>query len=136
MNTLYKTPLIWVDTNQKLMDMIGDLKNHQSIGIDTESDSLYVYKEKVCLIQISTPDRDYLVDPLNINDLSPLNQILSDSKTEKIFHAAEYDLICLKRDYEFEINNIFDTMIASRILGKKSIGLSALLETYFPDQCK
>ena len=131
MNTHYRTPLVWVDTNQKLMDMIGDLKNHQSIGVDTESDSLYVYKEKVCLIQISTPDRDYLIDPLNINDLFPLNAIFKQPNIEKIFHAAEYDIICLKRDYDFEINNIFDTMIASRILGKKAIGLSALLETYF-----
>lgn len=131
MNTYYKTPLVWVDTNQKLMDMIYDLKNHQSIGVDTESDSLYVYKEKVCLIQISTTDKDYLVDPLKIQDLSPLNEIFKDDQIEKIFHAAEYDLICLKRDYDFEVNHIFDTMIASRILGKKAIGLSALLETYF-----
>ncbi len=131
MSIHYKTPLIWVDTNQKLMAMIADLKHHQSIGVDTESDSLYVYQEKVCLIQISTPDNDYLVDPLSIPDLSPLNQIFENEGIEKIFHAAEYDLICLKRDYGFEVNSIFDTMIASRILGKKAIGLSALLETYF-----
>jgi ribonuclease D len=50
---------------------------------------------------------------------------------EKIFHAAEYDILCLKRDYQFEFLNIFDTMIASRILGLSEIGLGSLLQNRF-----
>lgn len=110
---------------------MDDLLSVKKIGVDTESDSLFVYKEKVCLIQISTDTNDYLIDPLNIEDLSPLGVVFENPNIEKIFHAAEYDLICLKRDFNFQINNVFDTMIASRILGKKLIGLSNLLESYF-----
>ena len=50
---------------------------------------------------------------------------------EKVFHAAEYDLICLKRDFGFEFNNLFDTMLAARILGKSGLGLGTMLEQEF-----
>ena len=49
----------------------------------------------------------------------------------KVFHAAEYDLICLFRDYGFQFDFLFDTMIAARILGYNKIGLGSLLEKYF-----
>ncbi len=101
------------------------------IGIDTESNSLFAYHEKVCLIQISTLQNDYIVDPLSLSDLSSLSDLFENKKIEKIFHAAEYDIMCLKRDFNFEFNNLFDTMIASRILGKKAYGLSNLLQEFF-----
>ena len=101
------------------------------LAIDTESNSLFAYRERVCLLQISTPDTDYLVDPLALTDLSALAPIFANRDQQKIFHAAEYDVICLKRDYKFEINNIFDTMIAARILGEPQVGLGSLLSTYF-----
>jgi ribonuclease D len=50
---------------------------------------------------------------------------------EKIFHAAEYDLICLKRDFGFSFANLFDTMVAARLLGRKEVGLGAILESEF-----
>jgi len=50
---------------------------------------------------------------------------------QKVFHAAEYDLICLRRDYGFEFANLFDTMIAAGILGREALGLNALLEAEF-----
>jgi ribonuclease D len=82
-----------------------------------------VYQEQVCLIQFSTGDTDYLVDPLALTDLTPLSPIFADPKIEKIFHAAEYDIICLKRDFGYKFANIFDTMVASRVLGKQAVGL-------------
>lgn len=48
-----------------------------------------------------------------------------------MFHAAEYDLICLKRDFEFKFVNLFDTMLAARILGREAFGLGALLNEEF-----
>ncbi len=101
------------------------------VAVDTESNSLYAYQERVCLIQFSVPDADYLVDPISIPDLSPLAPVFSDPAVEKIFHAAEYDLICLQRDFDFQFSNIFDTMVAARILGWKKYGLSAILEEHF-----
>jgi len=124
-------PAILIETNRQLLDMISDLRDQSFIGVDTESNSLFEYQEKICLIQFSTNDKDYLVDTIKLKDISPLNEIFSSQEIEKIFHAAEYDLMCLKRDFHFEFKNIFDTMIASRILGFQSIGLQSLLKDYF-----
>lgn len=101
------------------------------VAVDTESNSLYAYQEQVCLIQFSTPNQDFLVDPLALRDLSPLAKVFRSPKVEKVFHAAEYDLICLKRDFGFDFANLFDTMITARILGRDGVGLGALLEKEF-----
>jgi ribonuclease D len=107
------------------------LRREPVIAVDTESNSLYAYQEQVCLIQFSTPGYDYLVDPLALLDLSSLGPVFSDPRIEKVFHAAEYDLICLRRDFGFEFANIFDTMIAACILGREQVGLGAILEAEF-----
>ena len=114
-----------------LNQMANQLANEPILAVDTESNSLYAYKEQVCLIQFSTPQDDFLVDPLVLDDLTPLGNIFSDPKIEKIFHAAEYDLITLKRDYKFKFENLFDTMIAARILGWEKIGLGSILKAEF-----
>jgi ribonuclease D len=104
------------------------------IAVDTESNSLYAYREQVCLIQFSTRERDYLVDPLALDDLSPLRDVFCNPGIEKVFHAAEYDLICLRRDFGFEFAHIFDTMVAGRILGRDEVGLGAMLLKEFDVQ--
>ena len=99
--------------------MVRDLQRHSLLAVDTESNSLYVYREQVCLLQFSTGETDYLVDALSSMDLSILGPVFADEGIEKVFHAAEYDVICLKRDFGFEFANIFDTMHAARILGQE-----------------
>lgn len=111
--------------------MLADLKKQTSIAVDTESNSLHAYQEKVCLIQISTPKTDYLLDPLALQDLSPLGEVFADPSIQKVFHAGDYDLATLKRDFGFEFANVFDTMLAATALAEPSIGLAALLEKYF-----
>jgi ribonuclease D len=114
-----------------LKRLAGELSAEKVVAVDTESNSLYAYREQVCLIQFSTSTADYLVDSLSLDDLSPLTSFFADSHIEKVFHAAEYDLLCMRRDFGFDFANIFDTMIAADILGRESIGLGALLETEF-----
>jgi len=102
------------------------------IAVDTESDSLYSYFEKVCLIQFSTRHADYVVDPLAFSkNVEPLRPIFADTNIGKVFHAAEYDILCMKRDYHFAFSNLFDTMIAARILGWKNVGLGNILQERF-----
>ncbi|MGH2628549.1 MAG: ribonuclease D, partial [Anaerolineales bacterium] len=101
------------------------------LALDTESNSLHSYRERVCLVQISVPQADYLLDPLALPDLKPLAPLLENPKIEKVFHAAEYDLLCLKRDFGFRVANLFDTHLASRTLGRKKTGLGDLLEQEF-----
>jgi len=124
-------PPIWVNREPAFRQMVEKLASFPSLSVDTESNSLHAYQEQVCLIQFSTADADYLVDPLALRDLSLLGPILANPQVEKIFHAAEYDLICLRRDFGFEFSNIFDTMVAARILGRPAVGLGSLLETEF-----
>ncbi len=121
----------FVDTPNELDLMIPDLMKEPVVAVDTESNSLYAYQERVCLIQFSTPNKDYLVDPLAVADLSDLGPLFSSPEIEKIFHAAEYDLIMLDHDFGFEINNLFDTMVAARILGWKAVGLGSILKDQF-----
>ncbi len=121
----------YIDTQSSLEKLCSHLKSETSIAVDTESDSLYSYHEKVCLIQFSTCTTDYLVDPLSGIDVSPLGDLFADPGIEKIFHAAEYDVICLRRDYGFKFTHLFDTMQAARILGFTKLGLSSLLQEYF-----
>jgi ribonuclease D len=108
-----------------------DLSAQSRIAVDTESNSLHAYREQVCLIQFSTPKRDYVVDPLELDDLNLLAPIFASPNIEKIFHAAEYDLVCLKRDFGFEFCSLFDTMQAARILGYKFVGLDNILSEKF-----
>jgi ribonuclease D len=129
MSTPNPVPLI--TTLPDLRKLAERLGREKLVSVDTESNSLHAYKEQVCLLQFSTAKEDALVDPLVLEDLSPLGSVFSDAKTEKIFHAAEYDLIVLQRDYGFTFNNLFDTMIAARILGRKKVGLGNLLEEEF-----
>lgn len=122
---------VWIATAQDLRALTKYIADEPVLAIDTESNSLFAYREHICLVQLSTPAADYLIDPLAIQDLSPLAPLFANPSQLKIFHAAEYDVICLKRDYGFEISNIFDTMIAARILGEPQVGLGPLLTTYF-----
>jgi ribonuclease D len=120
-----------ITTLPRLAMLLEELSVEPAIAVDTESNSLFAYQERVCLIQFSTPSADYLVDPLSGLDLSPLAHIFADPGIQKTFHAAEYDVMCLKRDFEFCFVNLFDTMWAARILGWPRVGLGDVLKETF-----
>ena len=131
MKTTSLPPPVWVSQPSELKNLVDELRTQPRAAVDTESNSLHAYREQVCLIQISTPQHDYLIDSVELTDLQALSPFFANPKTEKIFHAAEYDVICLHRDYGFRFNTLFDTVIAARILGHKVIGLGDLLAEYF-----
>lgn len=122
------SPPILVQSKSQLAELLDDLAHQRHIAVDTESNSLHAYRERVCLIQFSTPQTDYILDPFAFSDLASLGPILANPRIEKVFHALEYDLVCLRRDYGFTFSNLFDTMQAGRILGRKQAGLDRLLE--------
>jgi ribonuclease D len=131
-----------IATAPALEALIARLRREPQVAVDTESNSLYVYYERVCLIQVSTRQEDFIIDPLALSNssrplehsaaaLAPLGALMADPAVEKVFHAAEYDLLGLKRDFNFEVENLFDTMLAARILGWPQFGLGPILETHF-----
>jgi len=138
------TPLgapILVNNQASFAQMLSHLRTQTLLSLDTESNSLYRYYPKVCLIQLTAyvdphqPDPaatvDYLLDPLALKNISALGPLLNDPATEVIMHAAENDIIILQRDFGFQFNQLFDTQLAARILGWKQVGLAALLQEYF-----
>jgi ribonuclease D len=125
-------PPVLITQPKQLDAMLSQLMNAPAVGVDTESDSLFAYREKVCLVQFSIPEADYLVDPLAPGlRLEPLAKLFADPHIVKVFHAAEYDVMCLKRDADLQFRNLFDTMWAARILGWKQFGLAAILGEHF-----
>lgn len=125
------TPPQLIADAEGLARVVAALAEQPAVAVDTESNSMHAYRERVCLLQFSTPDADYIVDPLSAGDLGALAPLFASERQEKIFHAAEYDIVCLRRDYGFEFANIFDTMSAARTLGWPQVGLAAILETRF-----
>lgn len=124
-------PWVLIDRPDALAQMVEALRARRTIAVDTESNSFYAYHRRVCLIQISVPETDYIVDPLAGMDLSPLGEIFADSRIQKVFHAAEQDIAGLWEDFRFQVTNLFDTMRAARLLGWPRAGLADLLWEHF-----
>jgi ribonuclease D len=99
------------------------------IAFDTESNSFHVYRERICLLQISTRTESFIVDPLVV-DVGPLGRVMCDGR-EVVLHGADYDIRCLKREWGWVLPRLFDTMAAARRLGRPGLGLSALVESQF-----
>jgi ribonuclease D len=116
-----------IDTPAALLHAIQLWRTQPALAVDTESNSFFVYRERTCLVQVSTRDADWIVDPLAV-DLKPLGELLENTAIEKVFHAAEYDILSLKRDYGFVFHNLYDTLIAAKAVGRKKVGLGSLLE--------
>jgi ribonuclease D len=114
-----------------LRAILRDWQRERHLALDTETDSFYAYSPRVCLIQISCGRGDCILDTLTLEDLSPLAPLLSDPRIEKVLHAADNDLIGLSRDFGFVVHTIFDTAIASRLLGRRQLGLASILAEEF-----
>ncbi|MDW7644804.1 MAG: ribonuclease D [Desulfuromonadales bacterium] len=120
-----------ITTAPALAAFAQKLAGQSSIAVDLEADSMHSYREKVCLLQFTTEEETVLVDPLAVTDLAPLGPVLANPGIRKIFHAADYDIRCLYRDFSLEINGLFDTMIACQFLGEEKVGLADVLLKYF-----
>lgn len=120
----------WIDTPEALEQLVERLRAQPRFALDTESNSMHAYRERICLVQVSLPGLDALVDPLAV-DLRPLGPVLADPAIEKVMHGADYDILCFKREYEFAFAGLFDTMLAARVLGWPGHGLGTILHERF-----
>jgi ribonuclease D len=105
----------------------------RDLAVDTEGASFHRFVDRVYLLQLATRDRSLIVDPLTVSrdDLAPLGALLERRDVQVVFHDADYDLRLLKRDYGWQIRNVFDTRVSAQLLGLKAFGLAALVEKYF-----
>jgi len=118
-----------VSATDELESAVKAFQHQERIALDTEADSLHCYFDKLCLIQISIPGSNFLIDPLSGLSLAPLFDSL-EGKTV-VIHSADYDLRLLRRSGYSGPTTLFDTMIAARLCGSMEFGLAALLHQHF-----
>jgi len=121
----------FIESKTELNNICDDLLKEKVIGVDLEADSMYCFKEKICLMQIATAHKIFLIDPFNLKKISPFLRVLENNETIKVFHGADFDIRSLDRDYKAKVNNLFDTEIACRFLGVQERSLAALLKRNF-----
>jgi len=122
-------PFQMIASTSELEEAVKTFEPHPRIALDTEADSLHCYFDKLCLLQISVPGTNLLIDPLAEISLAPLFKAL-EGKTV-IIHSADYDLRLLRRCGYTGPTVLFDTMIAARLCGATEFGLAALLHQHF-----
>ena len=120
----------WVETEEELAKWCDRLSQCERIAVDTEANSMFAYFERICLVQVSIPGEDLLIDPFAV-DLAPLGEVFANPNIQKILHGADYDILSFKRSEGFVLNGLFDTMLAAKILGWERCGLAPLLAEHF-----
>ena len=121
----------WVNTADRLAELVGRLTGTAEIAVDTEGDSLHHYPARLSLVQLAAPGGGaWLVDPLAVEDLRPLGRVFGDPRTTTVLHAGDNDLVDLKRRHGLSFARVFDTSVAARFLGAPALGLDVLLTTY------
>ncbi len=119
-----------VRSGSRLAEVVDHISRAPRVSVDIESNGFFRYHERVCLVQLSSGDSAFVVDPLAIEDFRSLGGLLGDPSVEKVFHAGDYDLRSFDRDWGFRVNNIFDTSIAASLIGSQQLGLQAVVEEY------
>ena len=117
-----------VSTAPRLAEVVDGLSRAPRVAVDLESNGFFRYHERVCLVQLAASDTAFLVDPLAIDDMGPLGVLLEDQTVEKVFHAADYDIRSLDRDWGFRVAGLFDTGIAAAFVGSSQLGLQSVVE--------
>lgn len=121
-------PFDYVDKPTPLARLTARIRKAKRVALDTEADSLFHYFEKVCLIQLSINDSNFIVDPLAEDlDLEAFLKALASKPL--LIHGADYDLRMMRASFDFHPESqVFDTMLAAQLLGYDQLGLAALVE--------
>lgn len=118
----------WVADDGAMTRLVERLAGASVTALDTESNGMYAWRERVCLLQISLPGLDAVVDVLAVSP-APLQAWLADPRCLKILHAADNDIVTLRRDFGLGLCHVFDTMLAARALAWPQRGLADLLSS-------
>lgn len=121
----------WIDRQEPLDAAMERIGGEPTIAVDTEADSLHSYFDKVCLVQITAGEEDFIIDPLARVDLARFGAVLADPTIIKVLHGGDYDLRIMNRDFGFVVRNLVDTSICAQLLGYEAFGLAALLDRHF-----
>lgn len=121
----------WVDTEEKLLEMMKHLEGAEELAVDLEHHNYRSFQGFTCLMQLSTRDEDFVIDTLELRDkLWMLNEYFADPNIVKVLHGADSDIIWLQRDFGLYIVNLFDTYFPTKVLEFPHHGLAYLLKKY------
>ncbi|NNG15291.1 MAG: ribonuclease D [Gemmatimonadales bacterium] len=120
----------FVNSAAALRRLARAIRGASLLAVDTEAASFHRFKDRVYLLQVSTRERTAVIDPLAVEDLSPIGAMLADPKIEIVFHDADFDLRLLDRDFHFKVVNVFDTRIGAQFINEPAVGLAALLSKH------
>jgi ATP-dependent Lhr-like helicase len=102
-------PVQWIESHAELVVVCERLQLEEAVALDVET----TFTRTLCLVQLGTRERIYLLDALELSDLGPLGLLLGDPGVVKIIHNASFEKGVLRR-YGIEIANIVDTLTLSR----------------------
>lgn len=118
-----------IKSERDLESALDAIAGHPLLAVDTEAAGYHRYRDRVCLIQLSSRTETWVVDALAV-DIAALAPVLRDERTEIVLHDADYDLRLLARDHDLRVARLFDTKIAAQLLGESTIGLASLVERF------
>lgn len=121
----------WIDTAAGLGALAERLRAAPRVALDTEANSLHAYRERTCVVQVSTDRESAIVDPLALGSLAPLKEALDRADVEVVLHGGDYDISVLTREHDFVFRRVFDTGIAATLLGEPRVGLADLVFAHF-----
>ncbi|PIG88290.1 exosome component 3'-5' exonuclease [Aspergillus arachidicola] len=126
------TTATFVDTLEGVKEMLKELKSAKEIAIDLEHHDVHSYQGLVSLMQISTRDKDWVVDTLKPwrEELQMLNEVFADPSILKVFHGSSMDIIWLQRDLGLYVVGMFDTYHAACALNYPKRSLKFLLQKF------
>lgn len=118
-----------IENHENLRVLIERLRAHEWVALDTEFVRERTYYPQLCLIQLAGPHDLACIDPLALDDLTPLTDLLSDDNVTKVLHAAHQDMEILLQETGTVPAPIFDTQVAAALLGHPDqIGYARLVE--------
>ena len=119
-----------ITDDDRFRRVINRVSEESRVAFDLESNGFFRYPERICLIQLFASGRVYLIDPLAIDDMSPLDEVLANSSIETVLHSGDHDIRSLDRDWGFHVGNLFDTSIAAAFVGSERLGLASTLQDF------
>ena len=123
-----------IKTAEELRRAIETISSQPVVGLDTETTDLDPFTARLRLIQLATPERVFILDfdafsNGNAEALDPLKRLLKASRPIKIAHNAKFDAKFLKHNLRVDLGGLFDTLLASQLIGAGDIEERHGLET-------
>jgi len=135
-----------IKTSDELRKAIEILATQPVVGLDTETTELDPYTSRLRLIQLATTDRVYIVDfdhfangdSTKSDALAPLRRLLEAPRPIKIAHNAKFDAKFIKHNLGVDLGGLFDTLLASQLVGAGDIeerhGLETVASRYLNEE--